>query len=451
MLVNNTMRSQIIDALFSTWGPNEECLTYTQIKQRSVEKGIIKKTNDRSLSRWLSQLVKSGMLKKTENGYMLETKPKAYQVFDYLSELRQKYPKYIYEGEVGGWFSHTCALTYLNFDETLIQKVDEKMAFDVISTRIGELFGALYLLRNDILNRRCGLTQLELNDEVVREAFFGLLNKSIGEHCETEKLVKENMTQFGEFEKKVFNPIWEENKPKGEIDYFYRLANDLFNNKIEKNPDNYKKSLKNELFDIDKYSIEELIDKYVAINKLIKEKHKPKNDKLLQSYSLSKKESSLEHNYRTAILIKVAECVKALETNTEDFGVIITRHPATMNEYFTPEHILYESMKWAAKPPQEDFLKKAWQEARDEEKTFESMVADRLSMYNNLNKEIIEGLRLKPWVKNELSKLGNFDEILRIYVQKRKKHLDNSRRDGNKIMEMLKDKIKEFEKEKKIL
>ena len=293
MLVNNSMRPQISDALLSTWTPNEEYLTYTQIKQRSVAKGIIKETNDRSLSRWLGQLVKDGMLKKTDKGYMLETKPKAYQVFDYLSELRQKYPKNIYEGEVGGMFSHTCALTYLNFDETLIQKVDEKMAFDAISTRIGELFGALYLLRNDILNRRCGLTKLELNDEVVREVFFGLLNKSIGEHCETEKLVKENMSQFGEFEKKVFNPIWEANKPKGEIDYFYRLGNGLFNDKIEEDPDSYKKFLKSESLDIEKYSTEELIDKFIGINKLIKEKHKPKNDNLPHSYSLTKEESEL--------------------------------------------------------------------------------------------------------------------------------------------------------------
>ncbi len=395
-------------------------------------------------SRWLGQLVKDGMLKKTEKGYLLETKPKAYQVFDYLNELRQKYPKYIYEGEVGALFSHTCALTYLNFDETLIQKVDEKMAFDVISTRIGELFGALYLLRNDILNRRCGLTKLRLNDEVVREAFFGLLNRSIGEHCETENLVEEYLNKFGEFEKKVFNPIWEENKQRGDADHFYRLANDIFCDKIEEDPDSYKKFLKNEFIDIDKYSAEELMEKYVAINKLIEEKHKPKKSHQMYSYTLSKEESSLEHNYRTAILTKVAECIKALETNTEDFGVIITRHPATMNEYFTPEHILYESMKWAAKPPEEDFLKKAWQDTRNEERTFEAMVADRLSMYNNLNREIVEGLKSKPWVKNELSKLGNFDEIVRLYCQKRKKHLEENKRSIKNSMEMIEGELEKF-------
>jgi hypothetical protein len=437
MLVTNIMRPQIVDAILSTWAPEDECLTYSQIKQRSAAKGIIKETNDRSLSRWLSQLVKDGMLKKTENGYLLETKPKAYQVFDYLNELRQKYPNYIYEGEVGGWISHTCALTYLNFDETLIQKFDEKLAFDIISTRIGELFGALYLLRNDILKKRCGLAQLRLNDEVVREALFGLLTKSIGEHCETSKLVKKYLPTFRELEKKMFEPIWEANKPKEHFDRVDRLDHDLFFDRIEENPQSYKKSLKGESIDIDKYATEELIDKYCKISKLIEEKYRPKTAQLPYSYTLTKEESELEHNYRMAVLTKVAECIKALETSTEDFGIIITRHPATMNEYFTPEHILYESMKWAASPPKDDFLKKLWQETRDEEKSFEAMVADRLSAYNNLNKEIIEELRSKPWVKNELSKLGNFDEILRLYAMKRRKHLEDDRRNIKSFMDRI--------------
>jgi hypothetical protein len=435
MLVNNSMRPQIIDALLSTWAPNEECLTYTQIKQRSVAKGIIKETNDRSLSRWLSQLIKDGMLKKTQHGYLLETKPKAYQVFDYLNELRQKYPKYIYEGEVGGWISHTCALTYLNFDETLIQKIDEKLAFQIISTRIGELFGALYLLRNDILKRRCGLTQLKLNDAVVREALFGSLQKSIGEHHETESIVEKYLPNFGKNEKKMFEPIWEENNCKDKFDYTDQLARDLFFDRIEQDSQNYKKMLKSESLDVDKYDVETLVDKYVKISEKIRQKYESKIDQLPYSYTYTQEETELEYNYRTAIITKVTECIKALETNTEDFGVIITRHPATMNEYFTPEHILYESMKWAASPPEEDFLKKAWQETRDEEKTFEAMVADRLSMYNNLDKEIIEGLRSKPWVKNELSKLGNFDEILRIYCQKREKHLEEDKQDIESFME----------------
>ncbi len=428
------MRAQIVDSILSTWALGDECLTYSQIKQRSVAKGLITETNDRSLSRWLGNLVKNGTLRKTQEGYFLETKPKAYQVFDYLSELRHKYPNYIYEGEVGGWISHVCALTYLNFDETLIQKFDEKLVFDIISTRIGELFGSLYLLKNDILKRRCGLAQLRLNDEVVREALFGLLNKSIGEHHETGDLVKKYLHYLGETEKKMFDLVWEQNKPKGHFDYIDYLGQDFFFENVEEDPQSYKKFLKAESRKIDKYSIEELIDKYTRIQQSIEQKHKPDNPKEEHGYGLTEEESELENTYRTAIQVKVAEGIKALETNTEDFAVILTRHPATMNQYFTPEHILYESMKWAASPPEEDFLKKLWQEIRDEEKTFEAMVAARLSQYNSLTRENIEALKSKFWVKNELCKLGSFDEILRLYAEKRSKRLKDNEKDLKRLL-----------------
>jgi hypothetical protein len=440
------MKRQTADAILSVWEVNEECLTYTQIKQRSVTKGIIKESNDRSLSRWLGQLVKEGTLRKNENGYFLETKPKVYQVFDYLNELRRKYPNYIYEGGVGGWFSHVCALTYVNFDETLLQEVDEKTAFDIISTRIGELFEALYLLRNDILKRRCGLNQLTLNDEVIREALFGCLIRSISQHEATEDLFNKYIKKLDDFEKNPFLDIWNKNKYKADAEYVNELAQDIFFDEIEADPQSYKKMVRNESVDIDKMETEELIEKYIRINKKIEQKHKPTNNKLPHSYSLSKEESELEQTYRIAILAKVADCIKALETSTEDFGVIITRHPATMNEYFTPEHILYESMKWAASPPQEDFLKKTWESTRAEEKTFESMVAERLSHYNNLNKEIIEGLRTKPWVKKELAKLGDFDEILSLYVKKRRQYLKGTQDHFDELLKGLKELSKSDEK-----
>lgn len=428
------MRREVIDTILSAWTPRDECLTYSQIKHHIASKGLIKETNDRSLSRWLGNLVKDGVLRKTEEGYFAETKPKAYQVFDYLNELRHKYPKYIYEGEVGGWISHICALTYLNFDETLIQKTDEKIAFDIISTRIGELFEALYLLRNGILKRRCGLASLRFNDIAVREVLFGFLIKSISENCETEEIVKKYSRLLEKNEKLLFDGVWQKNK--GTYDCMDQFEDYIGFDKIEGNPEIYKKYLKDESLDIDKYSVETLIDKYVKINKRIEQKHKPKASQQMYSYTLTREESELENNYRTAILTKVAECIKALETSTEDFGIIITRHPATMEEYFTPEHILYESMKWAASPPDEEVLKKIWQEIHDEE-NFEGMVAERLSNYNNINSEIIEALRSKTWVKNELSKYGTFDEILKLYTQKRNKRLRENRDDFQKVLGML--------------
>lgn len=438
MLVDNIMRQRTIDAILTVWKPNEAFLTYTQIKQRVVEKGLIKETNDRSLSRWLSKLVDDGMLKKTEGRYFLETKPKAYKVFDYLNELRQKYPDYIYEGEVGGWISHVCALTYLNFDETLIRQIDEKMAFDIISTRIGYLFEALYLLKNDVLKRRSGLSQLRLNDWVVREAFFGLLTRSIGEHHATDEITQKYSKTLGKIESEMFDNIWAENKHKGDIDYLEFLGQDSFFDYVEEDPQGCKKHLKEESLKIDKYTIEELIDKYIKNQKKIEKKYE--SDKLddtkgIHSHSLTEEESSLENTYRTAILVKVAEAMKALKTSTEDFAVVITRHPGTMHQYYTPEHILYETMEWARKPPEEEILKKWWHEWMKEEKTFESMVAERLSRYNSLNEEVLESLRSKPWVRNELSKLGSFDEILRLYGEKRKRYLIESEKEIERFFE----------------
>lgn len=423
MLVNNTMHPHIVDAILSAWGPEDECLSYSQVKQYIASKGLIKITNDRSLSRWLRNLVNKGILRKTQEGYFLEMKPKAYQVFDYLSELRQKYSKYIYEGEVGSWISHICALTYLNFDETLLKDYDEKLAFDTISTRIGELFWSLYALRNDIIKRRCGLGQLKLNDNVVREVLFGLLTRSIGERHATEEVVRKYLCHFGRIEEELFDNLWKKNKPTEGVDFVDLLGQDFFFDKIEEDPKSYKKFLKTESFNLDKYSIEELIDKYAKINEWIEQNHKPETPQKEYGYAFTEEEAEQEHKYRTAILTKVAEGIRALDTSMEDFGIIITRHPATMNQYFTPEHILYESVQWASSPPQDDLLRGIWQETFNEEKTFEGMVAERLSNYNSINQENLESLRAKPWVKKELPKRGSFDEILRLYNKKRARHL----------------------------
>jgi len=419
------MNSSVIDAILSAWTREEESLSYSRIKRHIVGKGIIKKTNDRSLSRWLKNLTDKGILKKTEEGYFLEMKPKAYQVFDYLSELRRKYDNYIYEGEVGGLISHVCALTYLNFDETLLQKDDERQAFDTISVRLAELFWALYELRNAILKRRCGLAQLKLPDDVIRETLFGMLTSSIGEHHATEEIVEKYSTVLRPREKQVFDNLWKTNKPSRKVDYVDRLDHELFFDKIEENLESYKKELKKTAsIDLEKYTVEELIKKFVQINEWIQRNH-AKEMQEKHSFAYTQEESELEANYRTAILTKVAEAIKALETSLEDFAVVLTRHPATMNQYFTPEHILYEAMEWARAPPKDEFLKNLWQETLDEEKTFESMVAERISHYRSINIKTLEELRSRPWVQRELSKFGNFDKIIKLYKSKIKKQRQN--------------------------
>lgn len=420
------MQTSKIDAILSAWKDEGEILRYKHIKQFLVRKGIIKETNDRSPSRWLKNLVKNGLLEKTEKGYALKKRPKVYQVFDYLNELRQKYGDHIYEGEIGGFISHLCALTYLNFDETLIKTEEERIAFNTLSIRIGELFWALYELRNAILKRRCGLAQLKLPDIVIRESFFGLLNRSIGEHRSTEEIVKKYSRYLIKMSKKDFDLIWKNNGPQGES--FTDLLDDFIFDKTEKDIRGYKKYLKEKAsINLDNYTIEELVKKFIQINNWIKKNHEKEMEER-HSFSLTMEESELESNYRTAILTKVAEGINALRTNTEDFAVIITRHPATMNEYYTPEHILKEAIEWARKPPEDPWGKRIWQEIHEKEKTFEGIVAEWLITFGRFDVRTYAKMRNLPWVKREMSKYGDFGTILKLYSKKRKEYLRRRRK-----------------------
>jgi hypothetical protein len=219
--------------------------------------------------------------------------------------------------------------------------------------------------------------------------------------------------------------LWKTNKTGHKIDYVDLLGHELFFDEIEEDPESYKKELKKAAsIDLEKYAIEELIEKFVRINEWIQKNH-AKEMRKKHFFTYTQEESELEANYRTAILTKVAEAIRALETSLEDFAVILTRHPATMNQYFTPEHILYEAMEWARAPPKDEFLRNLWQEALNEEKTFEGMVAERISNYRSINTKTLAELRSRPWVQRELSKLGNFDTILKLYTRKIKKQRQN--------------------------
>ena len=423
------MQASKRDAIISAWREEGEVLTYTRIKQHLTDRGIIKETNDSSVSRWLKSLVKDGFLVKTEKGYMLELKPKTYQVFDYLNEIRQKYSRYIYEGEVGGWFSHVCALTYLNLEEKFMREIDERVAFDVLSLRIAELFFALYLLRNAVTKRRCGLKSLKLPDTVVRETFFGLLDRSIGVYA-TDEIVERYLHFLRRPWKEYFRKLWKVRETKkGKKDYI-ALLEGLFFDRTFGDVEGYKKYLqKTASIDIEKFKMEELVQKFVHIHEWIEKNHE-REMREEHGYTLTHEESELESNYRMAVLTKLAEAIKALGTDMEDFAVILTKHPATMSRYYTPEHILYEAMEWARKPPEDELLRSLWLEARERGKTFEGMVAERLIGMGNFSVREYEQLMSKPWVIRELTKLSDFDKILRIYSKKLKRRLrENQERD----------------------
>jgi len=319
VLLNNIMQASKIDAIISAWRNEGDILPYSRIKWHLVNKGIIKETNDRSLSRWLKNLVEDGILEKTKKGYILKMKPKAYQVFDYLNEMRKKFGDNIYEGEVGGFFSHICAMTYLNFDETLLQEIDERIAFDVISVRIAELFSALYSLKNTVLKRRVGLNQLDLADTTLRETLFGMLIESIGKHNATENVVRRYLRSLRRPEKERFSKVWKRNRPKVGKESFSSVVWDFFLDDIQENVENSKKQLKKAAgIDVDKYSIEELIEKYIKIQKWIEKNHEKE---LLEQhcYGRTQEEAELEAGYRMAVLVKVIEGTQSISTNFEEF------------------------------------------------------------------------------------------------------------------------------------
>jgi hypothetical protein len=428
------MQSSKRDATISAWQHEGEILTYKKIKQHLVSKKVIKETNDSSLSRWLKSLEREGILKKVERGYQLELKPKTYQVFDYINELRQKYSPYIWEGEVGGLISHVSASTYVNFDANLLQEDDEKEAFSTLSIRIAELFYALYDLRNTILKRRCGLRDLRLPDEVVREVFFSFMANSIGSHCATEELVKKYCKFIRNPMKSGFRKFFNRNKwiPDKKNMAYESLLDEIVLEEILPDVKGYKEHLKKEAFiDIDKYSEDELIEKFIRINQKIEENHERElvlaREKGEGGFMLTNEESELEGNYRMAILTKVAECIKAQKTDLEDFAIILTRHPSTMSRYYTPEHVLYNAMEWAKNPPEDEALKDLWLRTYKQEKSFEGMVAEHLATMSRFSVRQYENLRSKPWVIKELSKYGNFDVVIELYTQKltlkkRKRH-----------------------------
>jgi hypothetical protein len=435
------MQPKIRDAIISTWQSPEEKIEYGQIKKTLVNRRLIKETNDTSLTRWLKQLENDGVIKKLGKGhYALELHPKKYQVFDYLNELREKYGQYIWDGEVGTWISHICAATYINFDVTLLKKEDEYEAFSIISTRIGELFAALYYLRNAILERRGGLNELSLPDEVLREAFFGYLKMSIN-NTDTEELVAQKGKLLRDMWKRAFDQLYEKNK--------WSVANSVIENilidqsfleDILSDIEGYKRDLKKRsLFDVDKFNEKELMDRYLKLDKTIQGHIDSISDNeesnQIIGFKYSEKESETECTLRTAILIKVAETIQALNTNLEDFAVILTRHPSTMNRYYTPEHVLYDAMEWAKQPPNDETLNKLWQEAFKREGGFEGMVASQLADRKFTLQQYKE-LRTKPFVLRELSKYGSFDRILSLYNRKIQSHRNRRQKmDSTKAQE----------------
>jgi hypothetical protein len=135
-------------------------------------------------------------------------------------------------------------------------------------------------------------------------------------------------------------------------------------------------------------------------------------------------EVDTESQLRVAILIKVAEKIRKMNIDLDDFAIILARHPFTMDRYNSAEHSLYDAMKWVSEgPPKDALLKRVWLREKRECETNEAMIASRLLTSAHFGVKEYRSLQSKPWVLKELNKIASLEDILRIYERKLKQKL----------------------------
>jgi len=265
-----------------------------------------------------------------------------------------------------------------------------------------------------------------------------MLVDSIGRHRATENLVSDCSNLIVPERKKDFDYLWDINSRKSKANDETFLEPGLFLSNIEKNPEFHKKELKKRAsIDLDRYSAEELLDKLARTRDWIRKNHE-KEIKEQHGFAYTREESELESGYHKAVLVKVAEAIKARHSTTEDFAIIATRHPATLDDYYTPEHILREAIEWAKRPPEDDWGKRIWKEIWNDEKTFEGMVAERLVLFGrNHPVDTYAKMRIAPWIERELEGVGNLGTILKLYSQKRKLKLKEDKARRSEFLSMM--------------
>jgi hypothetical protein len=168
------------------------------------------------------------------------------------------------------------------------------------------------------LKRRCGLKDLRLPDELVREVFFTHLTNSNGFSCDTEELVGKYCRLIHDPGRNRFRKFFDRNKwiANGKNVAYESLLDEIFLEEILPNFQSHKDYLKIKAhINIDKYSEDELIEKFIQISQKIEEDHKRESASIKEKgegcFMITRQESELEGNYRMAILTKVAECIEA--------------------------------------------------------------------------------------------------------------------------------------------
>lgn len=419
------------DTLFSAWSLEKPVLSFTEIVNHLHEKGIVKKKHHKTVSNWLKKLIKEKIVKKVQDGYKLMLKPEEYQLFNYLSNLRNKYEGYVYHGEVGGILWKMCMLNILGFPTEIQAQIfkdqEADIALNMLLIRLGEIFGALEALRNIIVERMAGLP-VSMVDIIDREVFFAFLTKSINEEGTTDQLMSRYKKNLKEHYNIGYKSFFSTPYSHAAKTYFAHVdgnssqhlsdglkayvENTEMLRQILRNVEDYKERLEKEGFHVDKHNLkgpQGLIERYFrASEKLETEKH-------------SHKDVEVWHQLRDAILVKAAENLNNMGGfDLDDFAIIITRHPSTMDRYYTAEHTLYDAMKWAFEEPKSEypFLKRGWLREKKKLKTLEAVIANHLFGVAHHSVEEYRALRRKPWVIKELCVRADFDEILRIYEKK---------------------------------
>jgi hypothetical protein len=303
---------------------------------------------------------------------------------------------------------------------------------------MGEIYAAIESLRNVIIQRYAGL-DAPMDEIVDREVFFAILKKNIEEEGTTEELVTKYRPQLEKIHEIPHD--WSHDSPYKKVvtNYFKAKDNKLmfiqqlytdiwYLKQIFYNIEGYKKDLKIDGFNVDKHELNSpqgLLSRYKALVERMEEgKYKAE-------------EVDTESQLHVAVLIKVAEKIKEMNIDLDDFAIILARHPFTIDRYNSAEYTLYDAVKWVSEgPPKDALLNSVWLRERQECKTNEAMIASRLLTNTHFGIEEYRSLRSKPWVVKELSKIANFDDVLRIYkrrlnqkFRRKKRFIDDIRKE----------------------
>lgn len=143
----------VIDAIVSLWIDTDDELSFSQIHEGLLRKGIVQKKEYRYKTDRILKRLSSGqkrLISKVGRGrYRLLVSPDEFKLFDYLKRIRQ-----LAKFAVGGTLSRQSELYLYGMPETVNEYVDAKYALEIINIRISQLFAALSSLAKEVKCRK---------------------------------------------------------------------------------------------------------------------------------------------------------------------------------------------------------------------------------------------------------------------------------------------------------